>query len=159
MTDPDPSVSWRARAFVLGGLVIALVATVLSVATGTGVRFLGGVWFSGRRSGPPSRPWRAPCGGGSAMATGPPSEGTSSRKTTATGSTGRPKPAATPGSATSRTGIFTTRSPFAIMARAPGLRRRDRRVPGLSSSPGPARALVQGGAYRSRRRALSWEGT
>ena len=45
MTDPDPSVSWRARAFVLGGLVIALVATVLSVATGTGVRFLGGVWF------------------------------------------------------------------------------------------------------------------
>ncbi len=41
----DPSSGWRARAFVLGGLVIALVATVFVVTTGTGVRLLGGVWF------------------------------------------------------------------------------------------------------------------
>ena len=41
----DPSKSRRARAFVLGGLALALAATVFSVATGTGVRFLGGIWF------------------------------------------------------------------------------------------------------------------
>ena len=45
MTDLNPSSSWRVRAFVLGGLVIALVVTVFSVFTGTGVRLLGGVWF------------------------------------------------------------------------------------------------------------------
>ena len=45
MTDPNPSISWRARVFVLGGLVIALVTTVFSVATGLGVRFIGGIWF------------------------------------------------------------------------------------------------------------------
>ena len=45
MTDPYPSISWRVRAFVLGGLALALVVTVFSLATGTGVRFLGGVWF------------------------------------------------------------------------------------------------------------------
>ncbi len=39
------SSSWRTRAFVLGGLVFALVATVIAVAAGTGVRFLGGIWF------------------------------------------------------------------------------------------------------------------
>ena len=41
----DPSSSWRARAFVLCGLAFALAVTVFSVTTGTGVRFLGGVWF------------------------------------------------------------------------------------------------------------------
>ena len=40
MTDPNPSISRRARAFVLGGLAFALAVT-----TGTGVRLLGGVWF------------------------------------------------------------------------------------------------------------------
>ena len=45
MTDPNPSISWRAWAFVLGGLVIALIATVFSVAAVAGVRLLGGVWF------------------------------------------------------------------------------------------------------------------
>ena len=41
----DLSCSWRARAYVLGGLAFALAVTVFSVATGTGVRLLGGVWF------------------------------------------------------------------------------------------------------------------
>ena len=46
MSNPsDPSNGRRARVFVLGGLVIALAATVFSVATGTGVRLLGGIWF------------------------------------------------------------------------------------------------------------------
>ncbi len=42
---PDPSNGWRARAFVLGGIALALAVTVVSVAAGTGVRFLGGIWF------------------------------------------------------------------------------------------------------------------
>ena len=41
----DPSSSRRVRAFVLGGPAFALAVTVFSVATGTGVRLLGGVWF------------------------------------------------------------------------------------------------------------------
>ena len=41
----DPSKSRRARAFVLGGIALGLAVTVFSVAAGTGVRFLGGVWF------------------------------------------------------------------------------------------------------------------
>ncbi len=41
----DPSGSRRAQAFVLGGISLALAVTVFSVATGTGVRFLGGIWF------------------------------------------------------------------------------------------------------------------
>ena len=45
MTDRNPSSSRRVRAFVLGGLVIALVATVFFAITGTGVRWLGGIWF------------------------------------------------------------------------------------------------------------------
>ena len=45
MTDPNPSISWRARAFVLGGLALALAVTVFSVAAGMGARFLGGIWF------------------------------------------------------------------------------------------------------------------
>ncbi len=45
MTDPYPSCSWRARAFVLGGIALGLAVTVFSVVTGTGVRFLGGIWF------------------------------------------------------------------------------------------------------------------
>ena len=45
MTDPHPSCNWRARAFVLGGLALALVVTVFAVAIGTGVCLLGGVWF------------------------------------------------------------------------------------------------------------------
>ena len=45
MTDPNPSGSWRARAFVLGGVAFAFVVTVFSVFTGIGVRFLGGIWF------------------------------------------------------------------------------------------------------------------
>ena len=57
MTDPNPSSSiphvphvpvrpsCRARAFVLGGLALALAVTVFSVATGTNVRLLGGIWF------------------------------------------------------------------------------------------------------------------
>ncbi len=45
MADPNPSCSWRARPFVLGGLAFALAVTVFAVATGTGIRLLGGVWF------------------------------------------------------------------------------------------------------------------
>ena len=45
MTNPNPSISRRARAFVLSGVVIALAVTVFSVTTGTGARLLGGVWF------------------------------------------------------------------------------------------------------------------
>ena len=45
MTELNPSSSRRARVFVLGGPVIALVVTVFVVTTGTGVRLLGGVWF------------------------------------------------------------------------------------------------------------------
>ena len=45
MADPNPSCSWRTRAFVLGGLAFALAVTVFAVAAGTGVRLLGGVWF------------------------------------------------------------------------------------------------------------------
>ena len=46
MSNPsDPSNGCRARAFVLGGLALALAVTVFSVATGTNVRLLGGIWF------------------------------------------------------------------------------------------------------------------
>ena len=45
MTNPNPSISRRVRAFVLGGPALALAVTVLSVAAGTGIRLLGGVWF------------------------------------------------------------------------------------------------------------------
>ena len=45
MTDLNPSISWRVRAFVLGGPALALAVTVFSVAIGTGVRLFGGVWF------------------------------------------------------------------------------------------------------------------
>ena len=45
MTDPNPSISWRARVFVLGGLAFALAVTVFAAITGIGARWLGGVWF------------------------------------------------------------------------------------------------------------------
>ena len=45
MTDPNPSCSRRARVFVLGGIALALSVTVFSVAIGTNVRFIGGIWF------------------------------------------------------------------------------------------------------------------
>ena len=45
MSDPNPSISRRARAFVLGGPALALVATVFAAITGIGVRRLGGIWF------------------------------------------------------------------------------------------------------------------
>ena len=45
MSDPSVRTGWRTRAFVLGGLVLALAATVIAVAAGIGVRFLGGIWF------------------------------------------------------------------------------------------------------------------
>ena len=43
MTNQNPSCG--ARAFVLAGPALALLFTVFSVATGTGVGFISGVWF------------------------------------------------------------------------------------------------------------------
>ena len=45
MTDANPSGSWRARAFVLGGIALALAVTVFSVVIAIGARFLGAIWF------------------------------------------------------------------------------------------------------------------
>ena len=46
MSNPsDPSNGCRARAFVLGGLALALAVTVFSVVIAIGARFLGAIWF------------------------------------------------------------------------------------------------------------------
>ena len=75
MTDPNPSSSiphvphvpvrpsWRARAFVLGGLALALAVTVFSVVIAIGARFLGGHLVLGNDLDRPRRPRVRPVAG------------------------------------------------------------------------------------------------
>ena len=115
MADYNPSRS--ARALVLAGPALAFLATVFCLLTGTGVRILRGLWFA-------TALWSLfaalahVCGGDSAMGTGPLSIAMNSPKVTASGSTERRRPAATPGAATWRTRSFT------VTTRAPPFRRR-----------------------------------
>ena len=45
-TDPDRPISWRLRAFVLGGLMLAALYTAASLALGAGAEAIGPLWMA-----------------------------------------------------------------------------------------------------------------